>query len=74
MPASAAAVVASFVWFFSKWREPGLPGLLLAFAVTGYAAALMVSGFSYLSLKQVDVDKKDASAGAKDFLSKNGLG
>jgi len=52
---SAAAVVGSFVWFFAKWREPGLPGLLLAFAVTGYAAALMVSSFSYLSLKQVDV-------------------
>ena len=52
---SAAAVVAAFVWFFSKWREPGLPGLVLAFAVTGYAAALMVSSFSYLSLKQVDV-------------------
>jgi CDP-diacylglycerol--serine O-phosphatidyltransferase len=55
---SAAAVVASFVWFFSKWREPGLPGLVLAFAVTGYAAALMVSAFSYHSLKQVDVDKR----------------
>jgi CDP-diacylglycerol--serine O-phosphatidyltransferase len=55
---SAAATVASFVWFFSKWREPGLPGLVLAFAVTGYAAALMVSGFSYLSLKQIDVDKR----------------
>ena len=25
-------------------------------------------------VKQVDVDKKDASAVAKDFLSKNGLG
>ena len=55
---SAAAVVASFVWFFSKWREPGLPGLVLAFAVTGYAAALMVSSFSYLSLKQVDVSAR----------------
>ncbi len=53
---SAAATVAGFVWFFAKWREPGLPGLILAFAVTGYAAALMVSSFSYLSLKQVDVD------------------
>jgi CDP-diacylglycerol--serine O-phosphatidyltransferase len=50
--------VAAFVWFFSKWREPGLPGLLLAFAVTGYAAALMVSGFSYLSLKQIDVNQR----------------
>ena len=38
--------------------SPGLPGLVLAFAVTGYAAALMVSSFSYLSLKQVDVDKR----------------
>jgi CDP-diacylglycerol--serine O-phosphatidyltransferase len=55
---SAAATVAAFVWFFAKWREPGLPGLLLAFAVTGYAAALMVSGFSYLSLKQIDVNKR----------------
>lgn len=55
---SAAAMVGAFVWFFAKWREPGLPGLVLAFAVTGYAAALMVSSFSYLSLKQVDVDKK----------------
>ena len=51
-------MVASFVWFFSKWREPGLPGLVLAFAVTGYAAALMVSAFSYHSLKQIDVDAR----------------
>ncbi len=55
---SAAAVVGAFVWFFAKWREPGLPGLVLAFTVTGYAAALMVSSFSYLSLKQIDVDKR----------------
>jgi CDP-diacylglycerol--serine O-phosphatidyltransferase len=55
---SAAILVASFVWFFSKWREPGLPGLILAFAVTGYAAALMVSPFSYISMKQIDVDKR----------------
>jgi CDP-diacylglycerol--serine O-phosphatidyltransferase len=52
---SAAATVAGFVWFFAKWREPGLPGLVLAFAVTGYAAALMISSFSYISMKQVDV-------------------
>jgi CDP-diacylglycerol---serine O-phosphatidyltransferase len=55
---SAAATVAAFVWFFAKWREPGLTGLVLAFAVTGYAAALMVSSFSYLSLKQVDVSAR----------------
>jgi CDP-diacylglycerol--serine O-phosphatidyltransferase len=52
---SAAATVAAFVWFFAKWREPGLPGLILAFAVTGYAAALMVSSFSYISMKGIDV-------------------
>ena len=33
---SAAAIVAAFVWFSSRWREPGLPGLVLAFLVTGY--------------------------------------
>jgi CDP-diacylglycerol---serine O-phosphatidyltransferase len=55
---SAAATVGAFVWFFAKWREPGLPGLVLAFAVTGYAAALMVSSFSYLSLKQVEVTRR----------------
>jgi CDP-diacylglycerol--serine O-phosphatidyltransferase len=55
---SAAATVGAFVWFFAKWREPGLPGLVLAFAVTGYAAALMVSPFSYLSLKQVDTSAR----------------
>ena len=33
---SAAAIVAAFVWFFSEWREPGLPGLIAAFAVTGH--------------------------------------
>ena len=55
---SGAATVGAFVWFFAKWREPGLPGLVLAFAVTGYAAALMVSSFSYLSLKQIDVGKR----------------
>ncbi len=52
------ATVGSFVWFFAKWREPGLPGLVLAFAVTGYAAALMVSSFSYLSLKQIDTSAR----------------
>ena len=31
---------------------------MLAFAVTGYAAALMVSSFSYLSLKQIDTSAR----------------
>ncbi len=55
---SAAAVVAAFVWFFSQWREPGLTGLIVAITVTGLAGALMVSSFSYASLKQVDIDKR----------------
>jgi CDP-diacylglycerol--serine O-phosphatidyltransferase len=52
---SAAAVVAAFVWLSSEWREPGLPGLILAFLVTACAGALMVSRFSYSSFKQFDL-------------------
>lgn len=56
---SAAAVVASFVWFSSTWRGPGgLTELILAFVVTALAGALMVSAFPYMSLKQIDVDKR----------------
>ena len=52
---SAAAIVAAFVWFSSEWREPGLAGLIVAFAITTLAGALMVSRFSYFSLKQVNL-------------------
>jgi len=52
---SAAAIVAAFVWFSSVWREPGLTGLILAFAVTAIAGALMVSRFNYSSFKQVNL-------------------
>jgi CDP-diacylglycerol---serine O-phosphatidyltransferase len=52
---SAAAVVAAFVWFSSSWREPGLTGLVVAFAVTALAGALMVSRFNYYSFKQVNL-------------------
>ena len=55
---SAAAIVAAFVWFFSEWHEPGLEGLIAAFAVTASAGALMVSRFSYPSFKQFDLDKR----------------
>jgi CDP-diacylglycerol---serine O-phosphatidyltransferase len=55
---SAAAIVAAFVWFSSEWREPGLTGLVLAFFVTASAGALMVSGFSYPSFKQFDLDRR----------------
>ncbi|MBS0365600.1 MAG: CDP-diacylglycerol--serine O-phosphatidyltransferase [Proteobacteria bacterium] len=55
---SAAAIVAAFVWFFSDWHEPGLPGLIAAFLVTASAGALMVSRFSYPSFKQFDLDRR----------------
>lgn len=55
---SAAAVVAAFVWFSSEWREPGLAGLILTFSITASAGALMVSGFAYPSMKQVDWDRR----------------
>jgi CDP-diacylglycerol--serine O-phosphatidyltransferase len=55
---SAAALVGAFVWFSASWREPGLAGLLLAFAVTLTAGILMVSAVPYPSLKQVDVDQR----------------
>jgi CDP-diacylglycerol---serine O-phosphatidyltransferase len=55
---SAAAIVAAFVWFFSEWHEPGLTGLILAFAVTASAGALMVSRFGYPSFKQFDLDRR----------------
>jgi len=55
---AAAAAVAAFVWFSSEWREPGLPGLILAFLVTATAGALMVSRFSYPSFKQLDWDRR----------------
>jgi len=51
---SAAAIVAAFIWLCSEWREPGLPGLVIAFLVTACAGALMVSSFSYSSFKQFD--------------------
>jgi len=55
---SAAAVVASFVWFISDWSEPGLTGLIGAFAVTGTAGVLMVSRLGYPSFKQFDLDRR----------------
>ena len=54
---SAAGVVAGFVWSATEWREPGLPGLILAFLVTATAGALMVSRFSYPSFKGFDLTR-----------------
>lgn len=54
---SAAALVSGFIWAFNEWREPGLPGLIIAFTVTALAGALMVSPFSYPSFKNIDLTK-----------------
>jgi CDP-diacylglycerol--serine O-phosphatidyltransferase len=54
---SAAAIVAAFVWLSSGWREPGLPGLILAFLITATAGGLMVSRFSYPSFKGFDLTR-----------------
>jgi CDP-diacylglycerol--serine O-phosphatidyltransferase len=54
---SAAAVVAAFLWGSSEWREPGLPGLILAFLITAAAGALMVSRFSYPTFKSFDLTR-----------------
>jgi CDP-diacylglycerol--serine O-phosphatidyltransferase len=52
---SAAAVVSGFIWSASEWREPGLPGLILALLVTFCAGVLMVSGFAYNSFKKLNL-------------------
>jgi CDP-diacylglycerol--serine O-phosphatidyltransferase len=53
---SAAAVVSAFIWFCSEWREPGLPGLIIAAFITASAGALMVSKFAYNSFKQLNTE------------------
>ncbi len=54
---SAAALVSGFIWVFNEWREPGLPGLVIAFTVTALAGVLMVSPFSYPSFKNIDLTR-----------------
>jgi CDP-diacylglycerol--serine O-phosphatidyltransferase len=53
---SAAAIVSAFIWASFEWREPGLPGLILATLITASAGLLMVSSFGYSSFKQPDVE------------------
>ena len=60
---SAAAIVAAFIWFSSEWREPGLPGLIVAFGITAVAGLLMVSRFGYPSFKKMDLDRRVRFAG-----------
>jgi CDP-diacylglycerol--serine O-phosphatidyltransferase len=49
--------VSAFIWASTEWREPGLPGLIIAFTVTACAGALMVSPFSFPSFKNFDLAK-----------------
>jgi CDP-diacylglycerol--serine O-phosphatidyltransferase len=53
---SAAAIVSAFIWSSSEWREPGLPGLILALLVTASAGALMVSSFAFNSFKKLNAE------------------
>ena len=55
---SAAANVAAFIWFSSKFQQPGLVGLIAAMIVTASAGALMVSRFSFPSFKQFNLDRR----------------
>jgi CDP-diacylglycerol--serine O-phosphatidyltransferase len=55
---SAAAVVAAFIWYAAGVREPGLAGLIAAFAITASAGALMVSSFGYPSFKKFEMDRR----------------
>jgi CDP-diacylglycerol---serine O-phosphatidyltransferase len=50
---SAAAIVAALVWLASDQTNVGLPGLILAFLVTAFAGALMISRFAFNSFKGV---------------------
>jgi CDP-diacylglycerol--serine O-phosphatidyltransferase len=53
---SAAAIVSAFIWSATHWREPGLPGLILAAFITASAGALMVSSFAYNSFKNLNAE------------------
>lgn len=52
---SAAGMVAGFVWLSARLEIAGFGGLILAFAVTAAAGALMVSGFRYYSFKELNL-------------------
>jgi len=55
---SAAAIVASFVWFSTEWRDPGMAGIIVGLTVTIVAGALMVSRFAYYAFKQINLGGK----------------
>jgi len=60
---SGAAIVAAFIALAHAYDITGLPGLILAFVITGLAATLMVSRFPYRSFK-------DRAAGERVRYSK----
>jgi len=60
---SGAAIVAAFVALAHAYDVTGLPGLILAFAITALSATLMVSKFPYRSFK-------DRAAGERVRYSK----
>src|SRR6202140_2720051 len=51
---SAAAIVAALVWLPGDRAHAGLSGVVLAFLVTAFAGALMISRFAFNSFKQVN--------------------
>jgi len=56
---SAAAIVAALIWLASDPSNIiGLPGLILAFLVTAFAGALMISRFAFNSFKQVNANAR----------------
>ncbi|MEN7341599.1 MAG: CDP-diacylglycerol--serine O-phosphatidyltransferase [Pseudomonadota bacterium] len=52
---SAAALVAAFVWLSAEYGIGGFSGLVLAFAITAIAGALMVSNLAYYSFKTINL-------------------
>jgi len=52
---SAAATVAGFIWFASKYELDGLSALVLAFVITCVSGVLMVSRFAYWSGKEINL-------------------
>lgn len=55
---SAAALVAAFVWLSAEYSIGGFSGLVLAFAITAVAGALMVSNFRYYSFKSINLGRR----------------
>ena len=55
---SAAAVVAALIWLASDRVSIGLPGLIVAYLVTAFAGALMISRFAFYSFKHLSANAR----------------